>query len=270
MTPSINSGPTVPANAFVSKHFALLHTLAITVLTLLFMLPTGSLSDNEENYFQLAQRTVAPEKFGEYHAVFDASRARIVAEYLLGTLVDHVGYDTAFVIARIGMALLYGLTISLALRGAGLGILNSMLAVVAFRMVGECIFGGEWLFLGVEGKTFAYAFVFLGFYFAQKSRLGLAVLCAAVAGYLHFLVGIFWGGVIILLAGFADRNVKTSIKYGAAFALLMLPLVGIIASEQLGHSGPLVAADGLSVDYIYSSPASAAYDGPSAPCSWWR
>jgi hypothetical protein len=63
---------------------------------------------------------------------------------------------------------------------------------VIFALMGQTLFGGEWLFNDHEAKVAAYVLVLAGLAMALDGRpFAAAVLCAA-ATYFHFLVGGFW------------------------------------------------------------------------------
>src|SRR5689334_9307716 len=168
--------------------------VALLFLLLLCLIPpTGVLSDNEEDYFQLAAQSVAPAAIPPGTAVFDASPHRAVSEFLLGHLIAEFGYERAQMIARAGAALLYAVALLLLFRAFALSALDGVLVVTVFALMGQALFGGEWLFSGVEAKVLAYALVLLGLALTITGRDLLAVaLVFAIATYCHFLVGGFW------------------------------------------------------------------------------
>jgi hypothetical protein len=92
-----------------------LHLFGALSAFLLILLAPAGWNANEEEYFQMAHRAVAPEAFHRYDAAADSSRAQFVSRTILGALVDWCGYEAAHDIARIGMAFLYafGLTVLL-------------------------------------------------------------------------------------------------------------------------------------------------------------
>ncbi len=108
----------------------------LSALMILMLYPMG-LTGNEENYFELAYRTISPEKFTQYHAVFDQSNARFATEYLFGSLVYLFGYETGHAIARIGMALFYAASLTYFFRSLRLSLMDALLTVILFDLVGE-------------------------------------------------------------------------------------------------------------------------------------
>jgi hypothetical protein len=169
----------------------------LAALLVLQLWPAGW-TGNEENYFQLAYRTFAPEKFSQFHAVFDASRARFVPLYLLGSAVHLLGYDGAHAVTRILMAILYAAGLAYFFSALQLSVWDALLIIVAFMLAGEFLIGGEWLFQGVEPKTVAYGLLFFAFGFALRRRWIAATAAGAAATYMHFLVGGFWTLMILV------------------------------------------------------------------------
>ena len=246
-------------------YFALLSALMI-----LMLFPIG-LTGNEENYFQLAYRTISPEKFTEYHAAFDQSKARFATEYLFGSLVYLFGYEIAHAVARICMTLFYAAGLTYFFRSLRLSVLDALLAIVLFDLAGEHLMGGEWLFYGVESKTLAYAFLLFAFGSVNHDRWRLAIIAGAAATYMHFLVGGFWTLVILLLHWYRERDIRSSGKAFFFYSVLILPLLYLIAKDQLiAHALPTT---GLSADKIYAEIRNphhiAPFSGSSAFWTFW-
>src|SRR5258708_6398857 len=72
----------------------------LLVVLLLQLPPDGVLTDNEENYFQLAAQAVAGVPTPANSAVFDASRHRFLSELLLGPLIALCGFEAAQIVMR--------------------------------------------------------------------------------------------------------------------------------------------------------------------------
>jgi hypothetical protein len=204
------------------------------------MLWPSAWTGNEENYFQLAYRRLAPEQFSEFHAVFDHSSGRIVAESVLGTLVHWLGYEKAHVTARLGMALLYAAGLAFLFGALEVPLLDALLIVAVFRMMGEHLVGAEWLFKGVEAKTLAYAVLFVALGWAERGRWVSAVIASSVATYLHFLVGGFWTLVIVGLQWWRTKDRRHTAKTFGIYLAATLPLLIVLAREQLEGGLPAV------------------------------
>ena len=171
---------------------------ALLPLLLLILAPTEWTS-NEENYFQIAYRQVAPEQFSENHAIFDSAKARVVAETFLGATVSWLGYEQAHFVLRIVLAVVYAGSLAIFFSGVEIAAIESLLVIAVFSAMGEQLIGGEWLFKGVEAKAFAYSLLFLAFGVASRGRWLTAIVLAAAATYLHFLVGGFWTLLLLFM-----------------------------------------------------------------------
>ena len=233
-------------------------SVVLFVPLLAFYLPTSIWTGNEENYFQLAYRRIAPEAFSPWSAVFDHSNARIVGESLYGGLVKLFGYESAHAVARVGTAALYATSLAALFRSVRLSIIESCAVVLVFHMLGEQILGGEWLFDGSEPKTTAYALVFFAVALANLGRWRTAFAVAAGATWLHFLVGGFWSLALVLCAAWQlRRDWRVAARALAIYLLLISPLLAIVAHDQLAAVSTLpvpgVAQTApLNTDQIYA------------------
>src|ERR1700712_6126742 len=91
--------------SWFSRDFGGAHTAAgtaILIMVLLFLIPPhGILSENEENYFALAERLVDGSAWPQTTAVFDASRHRALSDATLGALIAAVGLGRAQIVTRV-------------------------------------------------------------------------------------------------------------------------------------------------------------------------
>jgi hypothetical protein len=193
-----------------------------------------SMSANEEHYFQLAYLRVSPTDFPLYHAVFDASNSRIFFETILGMLISFCGYDIAFVMARTINILLLATGLSFLFSSIGFSVLMSVGSIAIFYLFGQQFIGAEWIFGGVEAKTFAYAATFISLGYAFKQRWFFATLFAIIATYLHFLVGGFWAAVIIILAAASPKGIALGVRIFILYSIAILPIVTILVIDQFG------------------------------------
>lgn len=206
---------------------------ALLSLQMWFLRWTG----NEENYFQLAYRAFAPAKFSQFSAVFDSSHARVVPLYLLGAVVQLLGYDGAHAVGRVLMTVLYAAGLAYFFSALRLSVWDALLVLVLFLAAGQELFGGEWLFDGLESKTVAYALVFFAFGLALRRRWIAAIVVGGAATYMHFLVGGFWTGVILIGQWLETRSWRELLRGLAIYVVLALPLAGLIFWDELAWAG---------------------------------
>ena len=205
---------------------------------LVLLLWPSAWSGSEEHYFLLAHRRVAPEAFSEFHAAFDASNARLVFEYLLGSVIALVGYERAHTIFRVAMGVLYAASFGMLFRALRLSVVDALGAIVLFCIAGQTFIGGEAIIRGVESKTLAYAAVVSAIALGYAGRWGGAILLVVAATYLHFLVGGFWILALALLAFIRTNGAAVPLRVLALSIAMAIPLLVLVAIEQFGHPAP--------------------------------
>jgi len=232
----------------------LAHVGLLLIVLLLLLPPTGVLSDNEENYFQLAAQAVTGLPTAPDSALFDASRHRFVSELLLGGLISLVGFEAAQAISRALAAAAFALLLPPVFRLLSLSALDGVIVVMVFALLGQNLVGGEWLFDGFEAKVIAYGFVLGALHAAstRRSLVGATALCLA-ATYFHFLVAVFWFLAVLGLRLIGNRHeIRRVAGAAAAFLIAAAPLIGTIAWTRLNAGAAGVTADTPAPDVIYS------------------
>jgi hypothetical protein len=227
---------------------------ALFLLLLCLIPPDGVLSGNEENYFQLALNSVAAAPALPETAAFDSSHHRFVADHLLGWLIAGLGYGKAQIVARLAAAIAFALALNALFRRFGLDALDGVIVVIVFALLGQTLFGEEWLFYSAEAKVAAYVLVLAGFAVViGGGSLNRAVLFFAAATYFHFLVGGFWCVAALLLRLVEHRRALRSAAAAAGrFALLVAPLIAWIAWSRLGTEAAAIPSGLPPADVIYS------------------
>src|SRR5260221_5057431 len=207
----------------------------LLVVLLLLLPPDGVLTDNEENYFQLAAQAVAGVPTPANSAVFDASRHRFLSELLLGPLIALCGFEAAQIVTRVLTAAAFALLLPRLFRLLSLPALDGAIVVMGFALLGPNLIGGEWLFRGFEAKIVAYGFVLaaLPAASARRSLVAAVALCVA-ATYFHFLVGVFWFFAMLGLRLIENRHEIRRVAVAAiAFIVATAPLTGTIIRTRL-------------------------------------
>ena len=227
--------------------------LAVAVVLTLQIGPFRGWGGNEIHYFDLGLRAVRPEQFGPNHAAFDHSLARFASFAILGGAVAVFGYDVALITLRFVAIIAYALAFAYLARCLRLSRAETLVALMLFVVVGQCYFAIEWLFAGVEGKVFAYAAIFASIGLAWRDKDLAAVGVAALATYLHFLVGGFWAVAVIGLIGLKSANVLRMGTALLAYTVLCLPIVAILVYEWLLAPMPDISDLDLTITQIYSA-----------------
>ncbi len=226
--------------------------VALFLLLLCLMPPTGLLSDNEEDYFAMAARAVTQETPPPTSALFDASPHRFLNEHLLGALIQNLGFEPAQIVTRLAAALAYALVLAALFRSFALTALDGLLVILIFVLMGQTLMGGEWLFGDYEAKIPAYCLVIAGLA-RMLCRRGLVAtaLLLALASYFHFLVGIFWFFAALALRAWRDHRDWHRIAAACAlFLAATAPLLAVIALSRVttAASDPTLPPP----DFIYS------------------
>jgi hypothetical protein len=228
--------------------------VSILLFVLLLMPPTGFLTDNEEEVFAKALSAPSSENAATSSAVFDASRHRMLNEFLLRHLVAWVGFGKAQIMSRSVAAVGYAVVLAGFFRGLRLAAIDAVIVLAVFALLGQTMFGGEWLFEGYEGKVAAYCFVLGGFVAGVQGRRLVATVLFVLAAYFHFLVGTFWFFAWLGLELLQHpRKVRRAILAAALFALATAPFFAMIWWDRATGAVALAARPGgPSPDQIYS------------------
>jgi hypothetical protein len=240
--------------AVANLNWPLAHAGLLLVVLLLLLPPDSVLTDNEENYFQLAAQAITGVPASPDSAVFDASRHRFFSELLLGRLISLSGFEGAQVITRVLTAVAFALLLPPVFRLLSLSALDGVIVVVVFALLGQNVIGAEWLFHGFEAKVVAYGFVLAALHAAstRRSLITATSLCVA-ATYFHFLVGAFWFLAVLGLRLIENRREIVRIAVAAVvFMVATAPLAGTIFRTRLSADSVGAVADAPAPDVIYS------------------
>lgn len=188
---------------------------------------------NEEGYFAIAHHAVAPQDFPAHNAVLDRSRYGFLYSALAGYPMHWFGFEATQVGFRLLQTGLWAVAFAVLFVALELPLLPGLLALLLYQHYDARFMGQEWLFIGVEQKTFAYGFVLLAFAAALRGRWLWLALAAAVATYFHFQVGGFWAVCALALHALLQREWRGTLRAGGLYAAGVLPLLGVIAYDQL-------------------------------------
>ena len=225
-------------------------------LTCLIALPVMyplAWTGNELNYFALAKHHLDPGPFTELYAVNSHQLSKIATDIVMGLADRYLGLDAAWFFSR--FALMIGLAVAYVkmTRALRIEVLTACCALIFFLVVGhQTYFAGEWIFGGSEGKVFAYILVILAVGLVIQGRLLPAVVLLAIATYFHFLVGGFWAGALFVYLYLNGHNRKQLVLGILGFAVLVLPMVGLLIYENKILPPPDVSGLEFNIDQIYS------------------
>lgn len=207
---------------------------------------------NEENYFLLAHRLIAPESYGPLHAAFDASRGKWLGLGLFGTFVEWFGFETAHRLLGFASIAVTAAGLAAVARFLGLGALAAATVLLVFMARYQNIAGGEWFIGGIETKAFAYGFGMLALASAAGKRIIAAALLTALSAYFHFLVGGFWLICVGLFIAVDTGHRRELGRYLAVALVLLVPLLAALLLDLMDGARLNRPAGSPSADYIYS------------------
>jgi hypothetical protein len=243
-------------------------TAVLLALFLVFGWPT-IISPGEENYMGWARCAATPAACPPYSAFFGIPGYLFLFNTIAGHLIAWLGFESAHLALRLAQALLYALTVAGLLRALRTPLLNGLLALCVFYAFQSRVLADEWLFRGMEPKTFAYAFVFAALAAAVRGRWLWAAAAAAVATYFHFLVGGFWLLAVCALYLLLHRNARRGVALLGVYAICVAPLALVIALNQLPALAAAPPPGMPSVDYIYSFIRTAHHVAPFRNLEHW-
>jgi hypothetical protein len=228
------------------------------------------ITGNEENYFGWAHKFVSPGDFAPNSAFMTPPQYLFLFNWIAGHIIKWTGFYTAWIVMRLGMAIFYALSCAALFCALGLSPPNAWIVVLVTYALTRAVPGGEWIFQGVEAKTFAYACVFLGFYAAIRKRNLVIPFCLIAATYFHFQVGIFWTLPVCVLHYLLHRDRKRTFAILGLCLLGVIPMVALLARYRLGMLATQLPHSGPDANYIYSIHELPFHMAPFADVELWR
>jgi hypothetical protein len=173
---------------------------------------------------------------------------RFVFEIFFGFLLNHLNFGAVVVIGRLLAAAAMAYALSRLFKQIKFTNLESLLVLMVFISMGQNFLPGDWIFMSVESKVFAYPLIFLSLTELHKDNPKLAALYIVGATYFHVLVA-GWFFIYFIVYLFVTRtNFLTVVKVSGVYLASILPLAAYLAPTVL--SGPS-DVNGLHLNWIY-------------------
>lgn len=221
-------------------------SLFFVFLCLFYLNPV--ITGNEENYLSWAKAYFDPEWMPNSFIFDHWLGHRFFFEIFFGFLLSHLSFEAVMLIGRIILCWALAFTLSKLFKQIKLTNLESLLIVVVFIFCGQNYFGGEWIFVGVEPKVFAYPFIFLSITELLKENRATATLYLVASTYMHVLAAGWF--VLYFFVYLVCKKIKPK-DLGKLLALYIagvLPLVMYLAPKVF--SGPS-DVNGIHLNWIY-------------------
>ncbi|MFA5985470.1 MAG: hypothetical protein WC782_15745 [Methylococcaceae bacterium] len=231
-------------------------------------------NDNEFNYFGIAKHNIDPNPYSQLYAAYNGQFSRVVSDFTMGVFVKFLGFDNAWIVLRfvglVGLSLVFTIFVNV----LEISVIPCAAALLIFDGLGQTYFGAEWLFRGIEPKIFAYIFILIGFIYAYKNKLSVAIIYFALATYFHFLVGGFWSFAIFIYVYLANGFNKALIHKLCFYVISIAPLLAFLVYDNLSLPPPDTNGFSQTIDQIYSTIRNphhvAPFDGDKLRSGWFR
>jgi hypothetical protein len=220
--------------------------LLFTIFCFFYLNPI--VSGNEENYLAWAKAYFEP-GWMPNSFVFDHWLGhRYFFENFFGFLLSHFSFETVVVIGRTLASAALAFSVSRLFQQIKLSNLESLLVVVIFIFCGQSFFGGEWIFVGVEPKVFAYPFIFMSITELLKGNLKASTLHLVAATYMHVLAAGWFFVYFFVFLIWSRIPFRELTKLLGLYLAGVLPLAAYLAPKVF--SGPS-DVNGIHLNWIY-------------------
>jgi hypothetical protein len=220
----------------------------IYFFTLCSFFLNAEISGNEEIYLGWAKAyydpTWMPNSFVYDHWVGH----RYLFEIFFGFLLKHFSFGIVVVIGKILAAAAMAYALSKLFRQIKLSNLESLLIVVVFISCGQNILPGEWIFMSVESKVFAYPLIFLSLAELLKGNPKIAAFYIMAATYFHVIVAGWFFIYFIVYLIWTRTNLPDVARAIGIYIAGVLPLAIYLVPRVL--SGPS-DVNGIHLNWIY-------------------
>lgn len=228
----------------------LLFPLMFIWLRALYWGLAGNDGGNQAMYYLEAVKLWQPSAFSSFSAVIAESYVNILTDSILYWGSQILGTELFYFAGRILIhaAMLWALwRVS---KAVGMHPLTLPAALGCFVVLGQNFIASSWIFSSLEAKVFAYLALFWSLERLLHRQWRIAIILCVVATYAHFQVGLYWTA-FLGLALLWQREIPfwQLVKYGMMYTLACVPLLILIAWEQLAAAP---APPGINTDWIYS------------------
>lgn len=210
-------------------------TLLIFAVLCLFYI-NFIVSGNEEIYLGWAKAYYNPNWIPNSFVYDHWVGHRYLFEIFFGFLLNHLTFELVVAIGRILAAGALAYSLAKLFKQIKFTNLESLLVVVVFISCGQNILPGEFIFMSVESKVFAYPLIFLAITELLKGNLKTAALYIVGATYFHVIVAGWFFIYYILYLTLSKFPPRKLLQTFGVYLVGTLPLIAFLAPKVL--SGP--------------------------------
>jgi uncharacterized protein DUF6798 len=215
---------------------------------LCFLFLNAVVTGNEEIYLGWAKSYFDPDWLANSFVYDHWVGHRFLFEIFFGFLLSHLSFGTVVVIGRLLAAGAMAYSLSRLFKQLKLTNLDSLLVLMVFITMGQNFLPGDWIFMSVESKVFAYPLIFLSLTELHKGNAKLSAIYIAGATYFHVLVAGWFFIYFIVYLLWTRTNLLAVVKISGIYLAGILPLAAYLAPTVL--SGPS-DVNGLHLNWIY-------------------
>ena len=206
------------------------------------------LSSNEEQYMLYAKQFMNPDWIDSWF-LNEFPGTRLVYQYLLGSVLQYLSFETTTFIFRLLLCLLFAIPLGGIYRHLKINNVHVLFHLPILFLMNQSFFAGSWMFVTVEPKGFAYVFILFAIYQYLRSRYWLMLVYLVLASYFHVLVGgyAFMCLMLCLFLFYEPAKRKQYLYIFLVYVLLMLPFAWYL-SEAVSNKVQYTPT----VDWIYT------------------
>ena len=222
---------------------------SIAIFTiLLFQKTSPILSGGEEQYLAYAKQAMNPEWIKNSFTLTEKPGSRLLFQWIVGTCLKYLSFESFTVIARILNYLLYAIALGQLFKKLQFPKLWTLLVFQLYILGKQSFFAGEWIFESFEPKTLAYACLFFALNTLLDRKIFVSALLLAIGTYFHFLVT-GWFVICLGIYWIIKKEWKLLLPFCTWFLLQITPLTIYMYETILKHSSHFI--NGINLDWIY-------------------
>ncbi|MAK62774.1 MAG: hypothetical protein CMK09_17530 [Ponticaulis sp.] len=209
---------------------------------------------NEVHYLLLSHSFVEDDVYGELFSAYDETNSKFFIYYLLGSLVQVLGFDLTQIVVTLFLLIMMSLALSFFCKELQLSPPLAFLgSALFFFALDGAYYGGAGISLSTEAKNFAYIGTLFSLTFALRKKWIVSNAFAIFATYCHFLVGGFWTLAAIAIFWHNNNDRSSALKLFGSYVICVLPLVVTLGLERMEAVPEYVKEFEYSLNYIYAA-----------------
>ncbi len=240
--------------SFIEGIFEKLPTWLVIFIPLVMMFATTHLSGNEEQYLQLAKQYMNPNWIIHSQNLTEVAGTRILYQLILGSILQFFSFETTVLIFRLVFIIGFTIVLDKIYQTLSLDNFQIFFHITLFTIIlDQSFFGGSWMFIGVEPKSFSYLAILFSFYYLLNDKYIPALALLVIATYFHILVGgysfFYLMATLFLFKKDAPYSLRQLVLAGGIYTIFIIPFVMYLKSTSLNTG---IVDSTVSPSWIYT------------------